>query len=94
VYELGTNHFSRVVEAAADRKGAITCAQAGFNPWGMVWLFENYEKADTGGSLEVLSDHPNDRHRIRNLKREFAADPQLFGAFSPDIRSATALPGR
>jgi predicted Zn-dependent protease len=93
-YALGTNHFSRVVEAAADHKGAITCAQAGFNPWGMVWLFQNFEKADTGGSLEVLSDHPNDRHRIRNLEREFRADPQLFGAFSPDIGTATALLGR
>jgi hypothetical protein len=60
----------------------------------LVWLFENFEKADTGGSLEVLSDHPNDRHRIRDLKREFAADPQLFGAFSPNISSATALPGQ
>jgi predicted Zn-dependent protease len=94
VFALGSNHFSRVVEAAADHKGAITCAQAGYNPWGMVWLFENFEKADTGGSLEVLSDHPNDRHRIRNLKREFAADPQLFGAFSPDISSATPLSGQ
>jgi predicted Zn-dependent protease len=93
VYALETNHFSREVEAAADHKGALTCAQAGYNPWGMVWLFENFEKADTGGRLEVLSDHPADRHRIRNLKKEFAADPALFGAFSPDIASATALPG-
>jgi predicted Zn-dependent protease len=93
VYALETNHFSRVVEAAADQKGAITCAQAGYNPWGMVWLFENFEKADTGGSLEVLSDHPADRHRIRSLKKEFAANPQLFGAFSPDIASATSLAG-
>jgi predicted Zn-dependent protease len=91
VYLLESKHYSRIVESAADKKGAITCAQAGFDPWGMVWLFQNFEKADTGGSLEVLSDHPNDAHRIRNLEREFKSDPSLFGSFSPDISTGTPL---
>ena len=54
-FTLQSNRFSRTVESAADHKGAQTCAQAGYNPWGMVWLFENFEAADTGGSMEILS---------------------------------------
>lgn len=90
-YTLQSNRFSRTVESAADHKGAQTCAQAGYNPWGMVWLFKNFEAADTGGSMEVLSDHPNDEHRIAALKQYFASAPQLFGRFSSQIASATPL---
>ncbi len=90
-YTLRTNTFSREVEHNADAKGAYTCAQAGFNPYGMIWLFQNFEKADTGGSMEALSDHPTDSHRIDDLKREFAADPKTFGKFSSDIATATPL---
>ena len=72
----------------------MTCAQAGSNPWGMVWLFQNFEKASSGGSMEVLSDHPTDDHRIATLKNEFAQNPALFGRFSSDIATATPLHGR
>jgi len=90
-YTLQSQGYSRAVETNADQKGAQTCAAAGYNPWGMVWLFENFEKADTGGSMEALSDHPNDSHRIADLQREFAADPAVFGRFSSNIASATPL---
>lgn len=90
-FTLQSNRFSRTVESAADRKGAQTCAQAGYNPWGLVWLFQNFESADTGGSMEILSDHPNDANRIAALKSYFASDPHLFGGFSRDIASATPL---
>ena len=86
-----TQGYSREVESAADRKGAQTCAQAGSNPWGMVWLFEQFEKADTGGQMEMLSDHPTDSHRIEDLQRQFAAEPQLFGRFSSNPSTATPL---
>jgi predicted Zn-dependent protease len=90
-YTLQTNNFSRDVEHNADAKGAVTCAQAGYNPWGMIWLFQNFEKADTGGTMEALSDHPTDQHRIDDLKREFAANPALFGKFSSNIATATPI---
>ena len=89
-YQLQTTKFSRAVEHDADAKGAVTCAQGGYNPWGMVWLFQNFEKAGAGGSMEALSDHPTDDHRIEDLQREFAASPNLFGRFSSDI--ATGIP--
>ena len=90
-FTLQSSRFSRTVESAADHKGAQTCAQAGYNPWGMVWLFENFESADTGGSMEILSDHPNDANRINALKSYFASEPSLFGGFSSDIATATPL---
>ena len=90
-YTLQSDRFSRTVESAADHKGAQTCAQAGYDPWGMVWLFKNFEAADTGGSMEVLSDHPNDQHRIEALESYFASDPQLFATYSSNIATATPL---
>ena len=93
LYTLRTNGFSRAVESAADHKGAITCADAGYNPWGMVWLFQNFEKAGSGASMEALSDHPTDDHRIADLKNEFRSDPALFGRFSSDIATATPISG-
>ncbi len=85
--------FSRPVETAADLKGADTCAQAGFNPYGMIWLFERFENAGTGkGSMEMLSDHPRDDHRISDLENHFAQNPALFGGFAKDVHSGTPLP--
>jgi beta-barrel assembly-enhancing protease len=84
-------NFSRTVETAADLKGAETCAQAGYNPWGMVWLFEQFQKSDTGGSMEMLSDHPTDTHRIADLEQHFRSDPTLFGKFGSDMANATPL---
>ena len=90
-YSVQTTKFSRAVEHAADAKGAQTCAQAGSNPWGMIWLFQNFEKASAGGNMEFLSDHPTDDHRIADLRAEFAASPRMYGRFSSDIASGTPL---
>ena len=90
-FSLKTQGFSRDVERAADLKGADTCAEAGSNPWGMVWLFKAFEKADTGGQMEVLSDHPTNEHRISDLEAHFRSDPQLFGRYSSNIAYGTPL---
>lgn len=89
--QLQDAHFSRNVEEAADLKGAHTCASAGYNPWGMVWLFQNFAKSDTGGGAEFLSDHPNNVHRIQRLEQLFASEPSTFRRFSPNIASAKPL---
>ena len=86
--------YSREVETAADLKGADTCAQAGSNPWGMVWLFQRFEKASSGGQLEMLADHPTDDHRIAALREHFSENPSLFRRFSSDIAHATPLSKR
>ena len=91
IFALKTQGFSRDIERAADLKGADTCAEAGSNPWGMVWLFKAFEKADTGGQMEILSDHPTNEHRIADLDAHFRSEPQLFSRFSSNIAYATPL---
>ena len=88
--------YSRAAETNADHAGAYTCAQAGYNPWGMVWLFEKYATRQAAGQasgqkMEALSDHPKDDHRIADLETTFNADPKTFGQFKNDIATATPL---
>lgn len=90
--QLQDLHFSRDVEEAADQKGAATCAQAGYNPWGMIWLFQEFSKASAGGQMEMLSDHPSDQHRINALKQLFASNPETFGRYRNDIDAAPPMP--
>jgi predicted Zn-dependent protease len=89
--ELTSLSFSRPVESAADHKGAYICAQAGINPWGMVWLFNRFESQQAPNSIEALSDHPNDSHRINDLEAEFRGDPQTFGKYNANEALATPL---
>lgn len=84
-------NFSRAVETNADRAGAYTCAHAGFNPWGMVWLFRQYSNRPSGHSIEMLSDHPTDQHRIDDLIALFNSDPATFGKFRDDASASPPL---
>jgi predicted Zn-dependent protease len=84
-------NFSRAVETAADLKGADTCAEAGYNPWGMAWLFKQFQQSGQGGSMEMLSDHPRDDHRISDLENHFRENPAIFGRYSSDVATATPV---
>ncbi len=90
-FNLQSLRYSRDVEAAADYKGAQTCAQAGSNPWGMVWLFQAFQTANTSAPPNFLSDHPSDQARIAALQQEFSSDPATFGRYSSSLASATPL---
>ncbi len=89
--QLESLRFSREVEQNADRKGAFTCAAAGMNPWGMVWLFRRFENTNMASPPEFLSDHPGDAERITALENLFRENPTVFGRFNPNVRSATPL---
>ncbi|MBV9646286.1 MAG: M48 family metalloprotease [Candidatus Eremiobacteraeota bacterium] len=89
--QLDANHYSRGAEEAADLTGADTCASAGYNPWGLVWLFSDFSNAQLKAPPEILSDHPNDAHRIECLKSHFAANPATFARFSSDPKTAKPL---
>jgi beta-barrel assembly-enhancing protease len=91
IAQLDSNHYSREAEEAADLKGADTCAAAGYDPWGLVWLFQDFSAANLKTPPEILSDHPNDAHRIEQLKAHFAANPSVFSVFNPNPKSATPL---
>jgi predicted Zn-dependent protease len=89
---LQEQHFSRAVETGADLKGSETCAQAGYNPYGMVWLFQKYAKSGAkSNSMEIMADHPTDGHRVNDLESHFRADPATFSKFTDDISKATPI---
>jgi len=81
--------YSREAESAADLTGADVCAASGYNPWGLVWLFQDFDAADTSQLPELLSDHPGNAHRVTALKQHFRGNPAVFGSFSADARNAT-----
>jgi predicted Zn-dependent protease len=89
--KLHSLHYSRDVEERADLTGSDVCAQAGYNPWGLVWLMQDFKNANIGQVPELLSDHPNDQHRVDALEQHFHKNQQVFGKFSSDQRLATPL---
>jgi len=61
--------FSRSEESQADQGGVKLVIQAGYNPNGMVSVFEMLSKTfGTAQELSFLSDHPSDKDRIRKLE--------------------------
>jgi len=88
---LGKLHslsYSRDVESRADLTGSDICASAEYNPWGLVWLFQDFKNAQPNQLPQLLSDHPDDQHRVDALKQHFRENPSTFGKFSPDANSA------
>jgi predicted Zn-dependent protease len=89
--QLDSLHYSRDVEETADITGSDTCAAAGYDPWGLVWLFRDFSNADLKQPPEILSDHPNDEHRVDALEAHFREHPETFARFSNDPRSAKPI---
>jgi predicted Zn-dependent protease len=83
--------YSREAESKADLTGSDICAQAGFNPWGLVWLFEDFKNARAHEIPQMLSDHPSDQNRIDALTKHMSANTSTFGKYSRDRASATAF---
>jgi predicted Zn-dependent protease len=87
--DLQSNAYSRDVESRADLTGSDICAAAGYNPWGLAWLFQDFQSADPKQIPQLLSDHPANSTRIRTLKKHFRDNPSVFSKFNPDPKSAT-----
>jgi beta-barrel assembly-enhancing protease len=87
--DLNSLAYSRDIESSADVTGSDICAEAGYNPWGLVWLFQDFQNADPKQIPQLLSDHPANGTRIRTLEHHFHDDPEVFGKFNPDPKSAT-----
>ena len=80
--------YSRDVESAADVTGSDVCSAAPYNPWGLVWLFQDFDTAGLAQVPQVLSDHPDNQHRVATLEQHFRENPSRFASFSPDPKSA------
>ena len=83
--------YSRDVESRADLTGSDISAAAGYNPWGLVWLFQDFQNADPNQVPQFLSDHPGNKQRVDALEEHFREDPSVFGKFNPDPKSATPI---
>ena len=88
---LRSNGYSREMESAADITGADVCAAAGYNPYGLVWLFQDFQNADPKQVPQLLSDHPSFDNRIQALLAHFRQNPAVFSKFSPDRNTAHPL---
>ena len=81
--------YSREVEEQADLDGADICAEAGQNPWGLIWFFREFENADKDHMPKLLSDHPDFKSRIKTLEKHFRKNRAVFGKFNPERKSGT-----
>jgi len=80
--------YSRDAESKADVTGSDICAGAGYNPWGLTWLFQDFQNADIGQVPQLLSDHPANGTRIKTLEKHFRDNPSTFSKFNRDPKSA------
>jgi beta-barrel assembly-enhancing protease len=92
--DLHSLAYSQDEESRADVTGSDICAATGYNPWGLVWLFEEFQNADPKQIPQLLSEHPANGTRIRTLKEHFRDNPSVFAKFDsrPESASPFVLP--
>jgi predicted Zn-dependent protease len=91
---LGKLHslsYSREDESRADLTGSDICAKTGYNPYGLVWLFQDFQNAKLGNVPQLLSDHPGNQQRVDALNKHFRENLAVFGKFSSDPKSAKPI---
>ena len=88
---LNSLGYSRDVEGRADITGSDICARTSYNPWGLVWLLQDFQNSDLPQVPQLLSDHPNDQNRINALERHFRQNPTVFARYNPNAKLATPM---
>ncbi len=66
--QLGMLSYSRKHETEADKMGVIFAAMSGYDPEAAVAFWERMSKAGGAKPPELLSTHPSDEKRIKDLK--------------------------
>ena len=79
--DIGFNlPFSRTHETEADLLGMELAARAGYNPDAAVTLWNKKQAANTGGTIEFLSSHPDPANRQAMLQANAAKVRPLYNA--------------
>ncbi len=65
---LGTLKYSRVHESEADKMGLVFMAMAGYDPAQAIPFWERMSKQGGPKNLEILSTHPSDETRIKDIR--------------------------
>lgn len=82
--------YSRRNESRADKSGFELVVDAGYNPQGMVNVFEMLSKSDGGrGMPEFLKTHPDAANRVKTIQK-MVDDAKAKGAQFPAMRSITS----
>ena len=89
ISKLSSLSYSRDIESAADVTGSDVCAASGYNPWGLVWLFQEFDRVDSAEVPQLLSDHPGNAQRVATLRAHFREQPATFSSFSSDRARST-----
>lgn len=66
---LGVLAYSRKHETEADMLGLVFMAMAGYDPHEAVAFWQRMAKESKGGGIELLSTHPSDENRIKEIKK-------------------------
>jgi len=89
VHEAQPNAFATPGGNVYVVTGSDICAEAGYNPWGLVWLFRDFENANLKTPPQLLSDHPANNTRVTTLEKHFKDNPGTFSKFDSDPKTAT-----
>lgn len=85
---LGGAAYSRSQESEADRLGLIFAAMAGYDPNVAVNFWQRMASA-TGNNYSILSDHPSDQSRIKNIQGWL---PEALQYYKPATATKSAKP--
>ncbi len=72
--------YSRLHEKEADELGLVFMAMAGYDPNAAVGFWEKMAKLGSGKKMELLSTHPSDEKRIKEIKEKL---PKAMEYYKP-----------
>lgn len=85
---LYSSGFSRKQESEADHLGLIFAAMAGYDPGVAVAFWQRMSAATGGGSSSLLSDHPSDASRIKNIQAWLPEAMNYYKAIGQSVSSS------